>query len=295
MDEKKQGDMVEGYRILSNLGRGAASLIYLVQDPRTKQIWAMKQVIKENPKDQRFLDQAESEYQVASQLDHPGIRRITRLIKKKRQFISVKELYLVMQLVDGLSLESHRPTSMIEAVDIFHQVAQALAYMHGRGYVHADMKPNNVIVSDQNVAKIIDLGQSCKIGTVKPRIQGTPDYIAPEQVHRRPITAKTDIYNLGASMYWVLTGTHIPTAMPKGNSLVSSLDDDFIERPRPVHELCPAVHPKLEELIMECVEVDGAKRPKDMHVVDDRLNLILGILKAAEEREKTDPNANPAA
>jgi serine/threonine-protein kinase len=112
-------------------------------------------------------------------------------------------------------------------------------------------------------------------------------------VHRRPITPKTDLYNLGASMYWVLTGTHIPTAMPKGNSLVSSLDDDFIERPRPVHELCPAVHPKLEELIMECVEVDASKRPNDMHGVADRLSLILGILRAAEEREKGD--ASPAA
>jgi len=287
--------MVEGYRILSELGKGAASQIYLVQDPRTKQIWALKHVEKETAKDQRFLDQAEAEYSVASKLNHHGVRRITRLIRKKRQLISVKELYLVMELVDGLSLERHRPTNMIEAVDIFHQLGQALAYMHDRGFVHADMKPNNVIVSDQNVAKIIDLGQSCKIGTVKPRIQGTPDYIAPEQVHRRPITPKTDIYNLGATMYWVLTGTHIPTAMPKGNSLVSSLDDDFIERPRPVHELCPAVHPKLEELIMECVEVDSARRPGDMHAVVDRLNLILGILRAADEREKTDPNAHPAA
>jgi serine/threonine-protein kinase len=293
VEGKKQGDLVEGYRVLSELGKGAASLIYLVQDPRTKQIWAMKHVEKDSPKDQRFLDQAEAEYQVASKLDHPGIRRITRMIRKKRQFITVKELYLVMELVDGQSLERHRPTKMIEAVDIFHQVAQALAYMHERGFVHADMKPNNVIVSDQNVAKIIDLGQSCKTGTVKPRIQGTPDYIAPEQVHRRPITPKTDLYNLGASMYWVLTGTHIPTAMPKGNSLVSSLDDDFIERPRPVHELCPAVHPKLEELIMECVEVDASKRPNDMHGVADRLSLILGILRAAEEREKGD--ASPAA
>jgi len=292
---KKQGDMVEGYRVLSELGKGAASVIYLVQDPRTKQIWALKHVEKESPKDQRFLDQAETEYQVASRLDHPGIRRIMRQIKKKKQLINVRDLYLVMELVDGLSLERHRPREMLDAVDIFHQVATALSYMHERGYVHADMKPNNVIVSDQNVAKIIDLGQSCKTGTVKPRIQGTPDYIAPEQVHRRPITPKTDIYNLGASMYWVLTGTHIPTAMPKGNSLVSSLDDDFIERPRPVHELCPAVHPKLEELIMECVEVDATKRPPDVHTVADRLNLILGILKAAKERQKGDPNANPAA
>ena len=69
------------------------------------------------------------------------------------------------------------------------------------------------MVSPDGVVKIIDLGQSCAIGTVKPRIQGTPDYIAPEQVHRRAITPKTDIYNPGATMYAVLTGERVPTAL----------------------------------------------------------------------------------
>ena len=59
--------------------------------------------------------------------------------------------------------------------------------------------------------KVIDFGQSCRIGTVKERIQGTPDYIAPEQVARRPITSQTDVFNLGATLYWALTGQDIPT------------------------------------------------------------------------------------
>ena len=79
--------------------------------------------------------------------------------------------------------------------------------------------------------KVIDLGQSCPIGTVKPRIQGTPDYIAPEQVHRRPITPLTDVYNFGATMYWVLTRQHVPTALAKGDSLMGSLDDNLIAKP----------------------------------------------------------------
>jgi eukaryotic-like serine/threonine-protein kinase len=291
---KRKGDLVEGYRVLAELGKGAASAIYLVQDPRTKQVWALKHVRKEDPKDQRFLDQAEAEYEIATRLRHPGIRRIERLIKRKERFIATKDLFLVMELVDGVSLDRMENPSLEKVVDVFHQIALALCYMHDRGYVHADMKPTNVLVSEKTGAKIIDLGQSCRIGTVKPRIQGTPDYIAPEQVHRRAITPKTDIYNLGATMYWVLTRQTIPTALPKGDSLMGSVEDRFIEKATHVCELNPLVPQRLGDLVMECIEVDPEQRPESMYAVVDRLNLILGIIRAeAELRERN--GSSPAA
>lgn len=286
MPVKKKNEIVEGYQIMSEVGRGAASVIYLVRDVKKNQIWALKQVEKQSDKDQRFLDQAEEEAKVARAVRHPGIRQVERVIKKG-SFLAVKELFLVMEYVDGISLEKHPPDTFEQAVDIFHQTADALAAMHEAGYVHADMKPNNIVVTEDGRAKIIDLGQSCPIGTVKPRIQGTPDYIAPEQVHRRPITPRTDIYNFGATMYWVLTRQHVPTALAKGDSLVGSLDDKLIARPKAVRELNPRVPPKLDELIMHCVEVEPEKRPASMHEVADRLNLILAILRAKSESTKT--------
>ena len=279
MEARKKGDSIEGYKILAELGQGAASIIYLVQDPRTKQIWALKHVRKNNAKEQRFLDQAEAEYRVAQMLNHPGVRKIPKLIKVGK-FLSVRELVLLMELVDGVSLDKHPPETFEDAVHVFEQVARAMQHMHERGWVHADMKPNNIVVDDANNAKLIDLGQSCKIGTVKERIQGTPDYIAPEQVHRREITPATDVYNLGATMYWVLTRQHIPTALAKSDSLVGSLDDNLMERPQPASALNRRIHPKLDELIMQCVEVDSAKRPDSMKQVAERLNLIHGILLA---------------
>lgn len=289
MIKREKGDVIEGYRVLSLAGEGAASLIYLVQDPDTKQIWALKHVEKEEPKDQRFLDQAQSEYEIAQRLSHPSIRKIVRLIKKREMLLNVKDLYLLMEYVDGISLEKVPNLTMERAVHIFHQVAEALAHMHAQGFVHADMKPNNVIVTGAGDAKIIDLGQSCRIGTIKPRIQGTPDYIAPEQVHRRAITPKTDIYNLGATMYWVLTRRNIPTALAKGDSLVGSLDDHMIDKPIPVSDLNPKVNGRLAELVMQCVEVDPEKRPESMAAVADRLNLIHGILRAEMAREGASP------
>lgn len=270
----KPGARLAGYNVLAEIGRGAASIIYLVQDPKTKQIWALKHVIKGGPKDQRFLDQAEQEATVASKLDHPTMRKIEKCIKN-RALLNVKELFLVMEYVDGVSIEKHSPETVQEMVDIFRQVARGLQHMHERGFVHADMKPNNIVVCDDGSVKVIDLGQSCAAGTVKERIQGTPDYIAPEQVHLRPITEKTDIYNLGATMYWTLTRRHIPTAIPRDeNSLLGALDDSLIERPTPVRELAPETPEMLADLIMMSVEVDLDKRPATMEAVADRLDLI---------------------
>jgi len=282
VSELKAGDSVEGYRILAVIGRGAASIIYLVTDPKSKQVHALKHVKKHESQDARFLEQAENESRVSARLSHPGLRRVERVIKKSAGIFSgANELWLVMDWVDGTSVDRSPPRTPLDAVHVFHQVAEALAHMHDQGFVHADMKPNNIIVSEDGTAQVIDLGQSCAIGTVKRRIQGTPDYIAPEQVHRRPITPRTDVYNLGATMYWSLTHRPIPTAMPKdGESLVSSLDDEMIERPVPVIDLKPDIEPRLNELIMQCVEVDPEKRPADMRFVADRLNLIYAILKA---------------
>ncbi|GMV26686.1 MAG: hypothetical protein AMXMBFR58_27170 [Phycisphaerae bacterium] len=291
--EYKVGQVVEGFRIMAELGRGARSIVYLVQDPENKQIWALKHVEKIGPKDDRFLEQAEMECRIAADLDHPAIRKIHRLIKKKSGLLAVKELFLVMELVDGVSIDIQPPKTFEQAVHIFHQTASAMAHMHERGFVHADMKPNNVVVDDRGAVKIIDLGQACKMGTVKPRIQGTPDYIAPEQVHLKPITAKTDIYNLGAMMYWVLTRKFIPTALPKGDSLVSSLDPHLMPKPTPAIEINKKIPPKLNDLIMHCVEVDPDDRPRDMQTVADQLNLIHGILLARAGLNDSKFNVDP--
>lgn len=288
MQVYKSGDVVEGYRVMAELGRGAASIIYLVQDPKTKQIWALKHVAKgDADKDARFLEQAEAEYTIASKLDHPNIRKVEKLVRKKTGLLTVGELFMVMELVDGVPLDKNPPKTFESAAEIFEHVARAMGYMHGRSFVHADMKPNNIIVDASGQSKVIDLGQSCAIGTVKKRIQGTPDYIAPEQVHRRPITEKTDIYNLGATMYWSLTRRFIPTALGKGDSLLDHVDETLMEKPKPASHYNTRVPELFDKLIMECVEVEPAMRPDSMNVVAERLNLIRGKLIAEAELRKS--------
>lgn len=274
----KPGTKLAGFDVVAEIGRGAASIIYLVNDPKTKHVWALKHVQREDAKDDRFIKQAELEYDVAQKVRHPSIRAIERLIKQRSMLVTLKELFLLMEYVDGVSVERIPPRTFEDCAVVFKQTAQALAHMHKCGYVHADMKPNNIVVNDKKQVKIIDLGQACPIGTVKERIQGTPDYIAPEQVHRRAINAKTDIYNFGATMYWIVTRKNIPTALAKGDALVTGIDDSLIEKPIPARQLNPRVPEQLSDLIMHCVEVDPEKRPPDMNTVADRLDLIAAML-----------------
>jgi serine/threonine protein kinase len=274
--------VIAGYRVLAKIGEGAASDLYAVQDPKTKQVWALKHVVKHTDKDMRFLEQVQAEYTVGSKLDHPAIRHVYRLIKHRKMF-KLQAMSLVMELVDAQPLDQRIPKDNRQIVKIFCQVAAGLAHMHGRGYVHADLKPSNILVSEHDEVKIIDLGQCCPLGTIKKRIQGTPGYMAPEQAHRQAITAQTDIYNFGATMYWVLVREVIPTALPPqeegNNSLYSgALDAGMVKPPVPPHEKNPSIHPLLSKQILDCVQVDPADRPESMELVLNRLELIADVL-----------------
>ena len=196
-------------------------------------------------------------------------------------------LSMIMELIDATTLDQQLPRNHGQAVNVFLQIAKGLDHMHGRGFVHADIKPNNILVDDGYKVKIIDLGQACAIGTTKKRIQGTPGYMAPEQAHRGEITPKTDIYNLGAMMYWILVGEVIPTAMPPKNTtdrLVSgAVDADKVELPVPPHERNSRIHTLLSKQIMDCVQPNANNRPESMSVVVNRLELIQDVLNEPQD------------
>ncbi len=265
---------VPGYQVVQFLGSGARSTIWQVRDRQTSQYFALKRVVKKHLADQRFLEQAINEYVVAGKLEHPVIRKIYRM-RKVKEWLRLREIHLVMELCGGTTVQASRPTSIPQIMAIFREVASALAYMNGRGFIHADMKPNNILVADDGTVKIIDLGQSCPLGTTKQRIQGTPDFIAPEQVYRRPLDGRTDVFNFAAALYWTLTGQAIPTILPKrgGMQLVSDLGVI------PPQELNGEVPLPLSRLVTDCVRINPAQRPASMNDVISRLDLIAHTLK----------------
>jgi serine/threonine-protein kinase len=261
---------IGGFTIKKRIGVGARTTIYLATDDSDGREIALKRVILERPEDTRIFEQVETEYKIARRVDHPYIRKCYKL-KKIRNMFRTSEMLLSMEYFDAQSLEDGPALSLLDVLLVFRMVATGLNAMHQCGLVHCDIKPNNILLSKAGAIKIIDLGQGCRIGTTKRRIQGTPDYIAPEQVRRKPLGPKTDIFNLGATMYWAITGKTVPTLIPKKDPFGLPVK----EQVRPPNEIRTQIPIGISNLVMDCVEEDPADRPTDMTTVISRLDLMI--------------------
>ena len=263
---------IDGYTILRRIGTGARSVIYLAVEEATKKRVAVKRAVLDAPEDTRIFKQIETEYTVSNQIDHPYIRKCYELIRF-RKLLRTNELLMTMEYFDGQSLEDQKKLSLIDVLLVFRMVAVALNAMHEKGFVHCDIKPNNILFNNHGGIKIIDLGQSCRLGQIKKRIQGTPDYIAPEQVRREHLSHRTDIFNLGATMYWALTGKNVPTLIPKKNEFGIAVDEpSSVKSP---HELYRKIPKSLSDLVMKCVDEKPAKRPSNMLEITSRLDELI--------------------
>ena len=282
------------FKMLEVLGKGAGSTIYRARSLDTGRIVAVKHVVREKPKDLRFVQQMETEYEVSRNFSHENLRRCISLKVNKSMLVKVIEAVMVMDYVEGGPLERSLPADLGEVVQTFIDAAKGLSAMHRMGWAHCDIKPNNILRADNGKVTVIDFGQSCRIGTVKERIQGTPDYIAPEQVDRLPISEATDVFNLGATLYWATTGKHIPTryhAKRKGEN--SFVVDALFKTPQ---ELNPEVPTPVSECIMQCVATHPKKRPQSMDEVIRKLEMGRHVLtrdtSKLSEQAENDPLVN---
>lgn len=264
-------DELFGYEVLDAMGQGAGSTIYAVSHPQTHQICALKHVVARTDKEQRFIEQLRAEFEVGQKVNHPALRRSLDLKVKSNWRGKVSEAALVMELVDGVPLDEECPRGLVGILDCFIQVAEGLGALHALGYVHCDLKPANILVNASGATKVIDLGQACATGTKKERIQGTPDFISPEQVKLEPVTARTDVFNFGASLYFCLSGEKLPTLFTCGKGENSFLVDNRIRTPR---DIKPEIPENLSNLVMDCVKIKAEKRPADMAEVARRLEVM---------------------
>ena len=262
---------LKGFTIIKRLGSGARTAIYLAVDDETKTKIALKHAIFERPQDSRIFEQIVTEYKVSKQIEHPYLRKCYKLIKIRKNF-KVTQLLLSMEPFDGQALEDFKTLSLGDVLLVFRMVATGLSVMHRSGYIHCDIKPNNILINKDGSIRIIDLGQCCKTSTVKSRIQGTPDYIAPEQVHRKRLDERTDIFNLGATMYWALTGKNIPTMIPQADDLFGKTRNNKAAAPHQIHRRIPL---GISKLVMDCVKEDPSQRSANMTEIVSRLDVLI--------------------
>jgi len=266
-----------GYDVVSPLGEGAGSALYVVCDPESGQLYALKHVLRKTDKDIRFIEQLQTEFEMSRAFRHPVLRKCIDLKINKKLLGGITDAALVLELVDGTPLDQQPLLATPKLIDVFMQVASGLASLHHLRLVHCDLKPSNIMTCPDGQVKLIDFGQACKNGTVKERVQGTPDFIAPEQVRLKAVEARTDIFNFGATLYWALSGRRIPTLYTVEKDERRQLKLQNYPSP---HDLNAAVPEPLSKLAMWCSSFSIGSRPKDMATVSTGLQKISELLQA---------------
>jgi serine/threonine protein kinase len=271
------------YRVVNTLGSGAGSTILLIADKTAGgKRYALKVVRKQEPEDEIYIQQALTEFEAAKKLNHPAIAKVFDCRLKKSWF-KVKGAELLLEYVDGKTLDEIEAPELSQLVLIFCQVASALTHMHRRGVFHGDLKPANIMLGKTGQVKLIDFGTAWVRGQEKNRIQGTPQFIAPEQATEKTVNEKTDIYNLGATMYRMFTGRFPQQGILKPG------EDRKLVAPLKINPRIPGT---LNELIMGSLSLDPSKRPAGMFEIRDQLSAVakqLGLtevdLRGADEDE----------
>lgn len=270
------------FQVIGTLGTGAHSTILHIRRSADGRNYALKVVPLDSKEDHKFLDQAQHEFRVAGMLDHQNLIKVYALELVKDWLFRVRKVHLLIEYVNGKTLDTCPPLPLPKLVQVFKCVADGLVHMHRRKVYHADLKPNNILLSRAGEVKIIDFGLATIQGEGKNRIQGTPEYIAPEQAKHKMVNERTDIYNFGATMYRMVTFRLPPsTLQPEGGLPIDA--KTWGRMFKPVPELTPNAPPALCDLIHHCLSFDARKRPERMSEVQGVLDRLADELIASPE------------
>ncbi|QDV46791.1 Serine/threonine-protein kinase PrkC [Stieleria neptunia] len=206
---KARGFHLGNYRLLQPLGRGGMGVVFLARHAVMNRLMALKILPSEASKDSRRIERFKEEARASAKLEHPNIVQAFDFSE------SDGKLFIVMEYIEGVDL--HRAVardgvmSPTEALDAMIQTTDALAHAHQRGIVHRDIKPSNLLLRNDGVIKVSDMGLArigYTAGTDAPnRLTGTADFIAPEQaIDSQSVDARADIYSLGCTWYFLLVG-----------------------------------------------------------------------------------------
>ncbi|MBW3564604.1 MAG: protein kinase [Acidobacteria bacterium] len=281
------------YEIIRDLGKGAMGVVYLAKDPVIGRLVALKTLRAAAHADEEdvkeFQERFVREAQAAGILTHPNI-------------VSVYDIgtaedggsFIAMEYMEGRNLKEilaqGRPLSHTDVARVMMQIAEALDFAHERGIIHRDVKPANIIIRDNNVAKITDFGIA-KIATsvanltMTGQFLGTPNYMAPEQVKGGKVDGRSDIFSLGVCLYEALT-----RQKPFGGDSLTTISYKIVhEEYTPPSNVDSRIPESFDGVVERCL----AKRPEDRYqraslIAEDLRALVSG--KAAPARTSEDEN-----
>jgi eukaryotic-like serine/threonine-protein kinase len=270
------------FQVLGQLGTGAHSSILHIRRSVDSKHYALKTVPVKGPEDLKFVDQARHEFRVAQMLDHPNLIKIYALETQRDWLFRPRKINLLIEYVNGRTLDTLRRLPIPKLLRVFAQVAAGMAHMHRHNVCHADLKPNNIMLSRAGEVKIIDFGLAWVKGENKERLQGTPEYMAPEQAKHLLVNERTDIYNFGATMYRLVTWRLPPSTLAPQGAL--PLDArTWGQLLKPVQECNAEAPPALCHLIHRCLSFNAHQRPERMKEIQETLEGLAEQLTGSAE------------
>lgn len=255
------------YELIEKIGDGGMAIVYKAKDRLLKRFIAVKILKPEFVQDIKFVENFRKESHAAASLSHPNIVSIYDVGQEGN--IN----YIVMELVSGKTLneliKEEAPMDYRKAADITKQVASGLSAAHKKGIVHRDVKPHNILMTEDGIAKITDFGiakavtNTTIVDSGKDNVMGSVHYFSPEQAKGANVDEKSDIYSLGIVLYEMLTGK-VPF---DGDNPVTIALMQINEPVTPPSVFNHNVPPGLERIVMKAVE----KQPKDRFASADEM------------------------
>jgi hypothetical protein len=261
------------YHVLGQLGRGGMAVVYRVRDNARAVDLALKQltVPASSPQYAEVCSLFEREYYTLAELSHPSVIEVYDF------GLDDAGPYYTMELLDGGDLTELAPLSYELACALMVQVCSSLSLLHARRLVHRDVTPRNVRRTHAGGAKLIDFGAMVPMGP-SARSVGTPAFIAPEVLHMLALDARTDLFSLGGTLYYALTG-RIPFAVRTFGELRRA----WRSEPVPPSQFVAAIPKTLDALVLSLLSIDPARRPRSAFEVMQRLAAIAGVATPESE------------
>ena len=278
-----QGEVIAGrYELLELIGKGGMSSVYKAHDRLLDRQIAVKILHPHFTEDEEYVERFRREARAVAQLSHPNIVTvIDRGEDEGRQ-------YIVFEYVEGENLkqllERTGPMPVRDALLMALQMARALAFAHGRGLIHRDVKPQNVLMNADGQAKMTDFGIARSVDvqgvTITGTVLGTSEYIAPEQARGERVDAQTDVYSLGVVLYELLVGG-VPY---EGETFVTVALKHVNEPVPPVLERRPDVPPRVALAVERAMAKSRDERFSSMEELVDELVGCLHELDPGDEQ-----------
>jgi len=252
------GEVIDHYRVLELVGRGAMGVVYKALDLNLDRPVAIKVMSAEARNDPAFVERFRQEARMQGALNHPNVALLFDY------FVHDGAPVAVMEFIDGESLEQlirrRGPIPAHEAIPIFKQALRGVAAAHRAGIIHRDLKTSNLMITWGGIVKVMDFGiakrESATGATKASTSVGSPLYMAPEQILGRAVDCRTDVYALGITLYQLLSGQ--PPFNPRGKTEYSVLNAHVNDLPEP-----PTVHFRdIPQPLVDVVMRSLAKEPE---------------------------------